>query len=78
LIYFKQRAFANPINRKIKKTLLFQLTILALCFGIPALNYKGLLLDALVVDIMAPFLTRLTKLYPGGSCVPLFAICMIS
>jgi hypothetical protein len=78
LIYYKQRAFANPINRKIEKKLLFQFTILALCFEIPALNCKGLLLDALVVDVMAPFLTWFAKLCHGGSCVPLLAICMIS
>jgi hypothetical protein len=78
LIYLKQRAFANPIYRKKEKTLLFQLTILALCFEIPTLNCKGLLLDALLADVMAPFLAQLTKLYPGGSCVPLFVICMIS
>jgi hypothetical protein len=78
LIYLKQRAFANPINRKIEKTLLFQLTILALCFEILALNCKGLLLDALVVDVMAFSLARLAKLYPRGSCVPLLAISMIS
>jgi hypothetical protein len=78
LIYYKQKAFANPINRKIEKKLLFQLTLLALCFEIPTLNYKGLLLDALVADVMAPFLAWLAKLCPGVSCVPPLAICMIS
>jgi hypothetical protein len=78
LIYFKQRAFANPINKKIEKTLLFQLTISTLCFEILALNCKGLLLDAFMVDAMVPFLARLAKLCPRGSCVPLLAIYMIS
>jgi hypothetical protein len=78
LIYLKQRAFANSIYRKKEKTLLFQLTILTLCFEIPALDCKGPLLDALVADTMAPFLAQLAKLYPGGSCVPLLVICMIS
>jgi hypothetical protein len=78
LIYLKQRAFANPINKKIEKTLLFQLTISTLSFEILALNCKGLLLHAFVVDAMVPFFARLAKLYPRGSCVPLLAICMIS
>jgi hypothetical protein len=78
LIYLKQRAFGNPIYRKKEKTLLFQLTISTLCFEIPTLNYEGLLLYALVADVMVPFLAQLVKLYPRGSCVPLFAIYMIS
>ncbi len=76
MIYLKQRAFANPIYRKKEKTLLFQLTISSLCFEIPPLNCKGLLLDALVADIMAPFLAQLAKFYLGGLCVPILAICM--
>jgi len=47
-------------------------------FEIPALNCKGLLLNALVANVMAPFLARLTKLCTRGSCVPLLAIYMIS
>jgi hypothetical protein len=78
LIYLKQRAFENPIYRKKEKTLFFQLTILAMCFEIPALNCKVLLLDALVANIMAPFLAQLAKLCTRGSYVPLLAIYMIS
>jgi len=74
LIYLKQRAFANPIYRKKEKTLLFQLTISALCFEIPTLNCKGLLLDALVTDVMVPFLAWLAKLCLRGSCVPLLIV----
>jgi hypothetical protein len=48
--------FANPIYRKKEKTLLFQLTISTMHFEIPALSCKGLLLDALAADVMAPFL----------------------
>jgi hypothetical protein len=67
-----------PLTRKIKKTLLFQLTILALCFEIPTFNCKGLLLNALLVDAMAPFLAWLAKACLGGSCVPLLAKYMTS
>jgi hypothetical protein len=56
LVYLKQRAFENPIYRKKEKTLFFQLIILALWFEILALNCKGLLLDAIVANTMAPFL----------------------
>jgi len=49
-----------------------------MCFEIPTLYCKGLLLNAFVADVMAPFLTQLAKLCLGGSCVPLLAICMIS
>jgi hypothetical protein len=77
LIYIKQRAFANPIYKKKEKTLLFQFTILTLCFEIPTLNCKGLLLGALVVDAMVTFLAWLAKNCPRGSCVPLLAIYMI-
>jgi hypothetical protein len=78
LIYHKQKAFANPIYRKKEKILFFQLTISTLCFEIPILNCKGLLLNALVANVMAPFLARLAKLWLGGSCVPLLAVYMIS
>jgi hypothetical protein len=67
-----------PFVEKQEQTLFFQLTILALWFEILALNYKGLLLNALVANTMVLFLTRLAKLYPRGSCVPLLAIYMIS
>jgi hypothetical protein len=69
LNYLKQRAFVNPIYRKKEKTLFFQLTISTLRIEILALNCKGLLVDALVVDVMAPFFTQLAKLYPRGSSV---------
>jgi hypothetical protein len=47
-------------------------------FEIPALSCKGLLLDALAVDVMDPFLARLAKLYPRDSCMPPLAVCKIS
>jgi hypothetical protein len=47
-------------------------------FLIPAFNCKGLLLDALAADVMAPFLAWLAKLCPKGSCMPPLVICKIS
>jgi len=58
--------------------LLFQLTISALCFEIPALSCKGLLLDALAANVMAPFFAWLAKFCPRGSCMPPLAVCKIS
>jgi hypothetical protein len=78
LIYLKQRDFCKSHLQKKEKTLLFQLTILALHFEIPALNCKGLLLDALVANVMAPFLARLAKLCLRGSYMPLLTVYMIS
>jgi hypothetical protein len=78
LIYLKQWAFANPSYKKKEKTLLFQFTISAMCFEIPALTCKGLLLDALLTNVMAPFLTWLAKLCLRGSCMPPLADYKIS
>jgi hypothetical protein len=65
-------------KKKKKKTLNLKLTKKAMCFEIPAFNCKGLLLDALAADVMAPFLAWLAKLCPKGSCMPPLVICKIS
>ncbi len=49
---------------KTKKKILFQLTEWALCFGIPALNCKALLLDVLVVAMLASLLASWQELFP--------------